>query len=427
MKEYRAYIKKSTLEGAIKCPPGKSETHREIFLSSFSEGVSNIQNPLLSRDTLATIEACRKFGAAITLKENNTLVIKGRPKLEDHDRKIDASNSGTTIRIAAALSALSRGETELDGDSSLRTRPMRPLINALRDLGAECSASKDGLPPIWVRGKVAGGEVFVDGSVSSQFISALLISGALMEEGLTLTITGNLVSYPYVEGTIEAMKRHGVGVKTVVPNKKYRVAKQAYSPADYEISGDWSSAALIIVMAGLVGRKVEIVDNISQSFQGDRAILGYVQQVGMKIKSDGKRIFVESPKYLSGGRFDLNATPDLLPAIALLSLKSPEPIEIFNVAHARKKETDRIKVICQEFEKIGIEVTERGDGMRLQWNGELYGTDFNSHDDHRLFMGFAIAGMYIGNCSVSHPESVDVSFPGFIEEMTRLRAKIEVR
>ncbi|MDE1850873.1 MAG: 3-phosphoshikimate 1-carboxyvinyltransferase [Candidatus Micrarchaeota archaeon] len=424
----KAYIKKSDLEGTIKCPPGKSETHRAIFLSSCSEGVSNIKNPLLSRDTLATVDACRKFGAAITLKGDNTLVIKGRPKLDDHDRKIDASNSGTTIRIAAARASLSNGETELDGDESLRTRPMMPLMNALRGLGAECRTSKNGLPPIWVRGKVPGGEVFIDGTVSSQFISALLISGALMENGLTLTIIGNLVSYPYVEGTIEAMKRHGVEVKTIVPNKKYRVASQSYSPADYEISGDWSSAALIISMAGLVGHKVGIVDNISQAFQGDRAILGYVQQVGMRIKSDGKKISVESPKYLTGGRFDLNATPDLLPAVALLALKSTEPIEIVNVAHARKKETDRIKVICEQFGKIeGMSVVERSDGMTLQRKGELYGADFDSHDDHRLFMAFSIAGMYIGNCSVSHPESVDVSFPGFIEEMARLHAKIEVR
>ncbi|MDE1828492.1 MAG: 3-phosphoshikimate 1-carboxyvinyltransferase [Candidatus Micrarchaeota archaeon] len=424
----RAYIQKSDLEGEIKCPPGKSETHREIFLSALTDGkVSHIKNPLLGRDTIATIDACRKFGATITIDSENNLTITGKANLDGRNRFIDASNSGTTIRIATARAALGEGETELTGDSSLRTRPMMPLLNALRDLGAQCSSAGNGVPPIKVRGMVSGGEVFIDGSVSSQFISALLIFGALMEKGLTLTVLGNLVSYHYVEGTIDAMRRHGVEVRTIVPFKKYRVPNQKYSAVDHEVAGDWSSAALVIAMAALVGREVSIVDNISKSPQGDRAILGYAQQLGIRIKSDGYRISIESPKYLNGGRFDLNATPDLLPAIALFALKSPEPIYLTNVAHARKKETDRIKVICQEFSKIGIDVEEKADGMRLQWNGELYPADFDSHDDHRLFMAFSIAGMYIGNCSVSHPESVDVSYPGFVEEMKRLHAKIEVR
>ena len=217
-------IEKARLSGNIVCPPNKSYTHRAIFLATLANGKSQIRNVLLSRDTIATINACKNFGASIQADGSNvTVESSGEIKLQTSE--IDASNSGTTIRIAAAISSLSENKTRLTGDSSLQKRPMQLLLDALQDLGASCT-STDGKPPITVKGKIRGGEVKISGSVSSQFISALMIAAPKAEKGIILNIEGELVSKPYLEATISSMKKFGVNVEVNNPYKKYTIPRQ---------------------------------------------------------------------------------------------------------------------------------------------------------------------------------------------------------
>jgi 3-phosphoshikimate 1-carboxyvinyltransferase len=193
-------IEQSTLSGTITCPSNKSYTHRAIFLASLVNGKSLIKNVLRSRDTNATIEICKNLGAQIQEAGNN-LKVKGIDKFENTDLTLDASNSGTTIRIAAAISALREAKTTLTGDDSLKKRPMKPLLEALELLGAKCS-SNDGKPPLIILGKIKGGDITVPGNVSSQFISALFITAPMTEKGITLNISSELVSKPYLDATI---------------------------------------------------------------------------------------------------------------------------------------------------------------------------------------------------------------------------------
>ena len=414
-------IERSKLAGNIVCPPNKSYTHRAIFLASLAKGKSQIRNVLFSRDTIATINACKTFGALI--KEDGTsLTIESSGDVKLHSPEIDASNSGTTIRISAAIASLADTKTTLTGDSSLRKRPMQPLLDALEGMGANCT-STDGKPPITVKGKIRGGEVSISGSVSSQFITALMIASPKTERGITLNIEGNLVSKPYLDATIATMKKFGVNVNTINPYRKYNIPNQQYKPTDFTVPSDFSSMALLLSAAVLVGDTMAISASVGDLPQGDKEMITHLEKLGVKVSLDDT-VTVKSPSLLNGGRFDLSNTPDLLPALAILALKTSKPIEIYNVKHARFKETDRIAILARELAKLGVKVQEKEDGLILDAPKDPKGADLNSSDDHRLFMAFCIAGMFVGGCTVSDPESVDVSYPTFIEDMNKIGAKI---
>lgn len=416
-------IRKSTLTGTISCPPNKSYSHRAIFLASLANGKSTLRNVLLSRDTLATINACKSFGAKIEIN-GSIVTVEGNGEISPQTLEIDASNSGTTIRISTAIASLSDKTITLTGDSSLKKRPMQPLLDALKQLGVQCT-STDGKPPVTVKGTSEGGVTHIAGSISSQFISALLIAGPKMKNGITLEIDGDLVSKPYLDSTIATMRKFGVTVDAITPYKKYNVSNQKYKPFDFVVPSDFSSMALLLSAAVLLGENMTIDAALGDLPQGDREILSYLERLGVKINI-GEKITIVSPKLLNGGRFDLSNNPDLLPPMAILALKTSKPIEIYNVKHARFKETDRIAILAKELVKIGIVVTEKEDGLILESPKVLKSAELESADDHRLFMAFSIAGMFVGDCTVTDPDSVDVSYPTFVEDMKKIGANITI-
>ena len=414
-------IEKSEISGEIMCPSNKSYTHRAIFLASLTEGKSIIKNILKSGDTTATINACKNFGAEIKETGNN-LTINSSGELKLDGGIIDAANSGTTIRFATAISALSDSKVILSGDQSLKKRPMKPLLDALESLGAKCS-SNNGMPPISVSGRIKGGEIQIPGNISSQFISALMITAPKLENGIILNIQDKLVSKPYIDATITAMKKFGVNVETVIPYQKYSIPAQSYKPTTFTVPSDFSSISLLL-SAAVLGENLTVQMTMGDMPQADEAIIDILEVMGVVITLDKNTIKIKSPEKLNGGKFDLSNSPDLIPAVAILALKTSKQIEIFNVKHARYKETDRIAILARELSKLGIKVIEKNDGLVLKNSGNLTGANLNSENDHRLFMAFCIAGMYVGNCTVSHPESVKISYPDFIPEMKRIGCKI---
>jgi 3-phosphoshikimate 1-carboxyvinyltransferase len=418
-------VGQSKLTGTIVCPSNKSYTHRAIFLASLVNGKSLIKNVLRSRDTNATIEICKSMGAEIQRAGNN-LKVNGIDKFDKADLTLDASNSGTTIRIAAAISSLREAKTVLTGDESLKKRPMKPLLDALESLGAKCS-SNDGKPPLTIVGKIRGGEITIPGNISSQFISALFIAGPLTEKGITINISSELVSKPYLEATISTMKKFGVEVNELEPYKKYKIESHEYKHATITIPSDFSSVALLLAASVLVGHNLTVKVSIGDLAQGDEAIIDILGKLGVDVSMHNNTIKVKAPEKLLGGKFDLSNTPDLLPPLAILALKCAFPLELYNVKHARFKETDRIAILARELGKLGIIIKEKEDGLILDPPKELRAASLDSEDDHRLFMAFCIAAMYVGNCTVSDPESVDVSYPDFISDMNRVGAKISTK
>jgi len=418
-------VEKSKISGQIVCPSNKSYTHRAIFLASLAGKNSVVENALFSADTDATIETCKKFGAEIEI-EDSKIIVKNPIKIGTKVSEINTGNSGTTIRIASGIASLFSDEIVLTGDSSLQKRPMQSLLDALSSIGAQCN-STDGKPPIKIKGKIIGGDVKIPGNFSSQFISSLLISAPLTEKGINLSIEGNLVSKPYLDATIATMRKFGVTVQTLIPYKRYNISPQIYKKATFTVPIDFSSLALLLSATVLNGEEITIKGNLGNLPQGDEVFIDILEQLGVNVTIDDDEIKIESPKKLRGGKFDLSNSPDLLPPLAILALNSSAPIEIFNVKHARLKETDRIAIIARELVKLGIKIQEKEDGLILESSEKISGVELNSEEDHRLFMAFCIVGMYVGNCTVTDPESVKVSYPNFIDEMTRLGAKIQIQ
>ena len=416
-------VEKSKIRGEINCPSNKSYTHRGIFLASLAGNNSKVENALLSADTKATIEACKKFGAVIEVNDSD-IIVKKSIKIGINVPEINTENSGTTMRIAIGIASLFSEEIILTGDTSLQKRPMQPLLDALSSIGAKCS-STNGNPPIKIKGSIIGGDIRIPGNLSSQFISSLLISAPLTKNGINLTIEGDLVSKPYLDATIATMRKFGVSVKTLIPYKKYNITPQIYKNTTFSVPIDFSSLALLLSCTVLNGEDVVIKGSMGNLPQGDEAFIDFLEQLGVSVTINDNEIKIKSPEKLKGGKFDLRNSPDLLPPLAILSLISSKPIEIVNVKHARLKETDRIAILARELPKIGIKVYEKEDGLILESSDSLMGAKLDSENDHRLFMAFCIAGTYIGNCIVTDSKSVEVSYPNFIEEMNRLGAKIE--
>ncbi len=418
-------VEKSKVSGQIVCPPNKSYTHRAIFLASLAGNNSQVKNVLFSDDTNATIEACKKFGAEI-IQENSSIIVKNSITTNILVPEINAENSGTTIRIASGIASLFPNEITLTGDSSLQKRPMQPLLDALESIGAKC-ISTNGKPPIKIIGAISGGDVTIPGNFSSQFISSLFICAPLTEKGINLLIEGNLVSKPYLDATIATMRKFGVIVQTLIPYKRYNITPQVYKSTIFNVPIDFSSLALLLSAAVLNGENFTIKGDIGNLPQGDEVFIDILEQLGVKVSINQDETAIQSPEKLKGGKFDLSNSPDLLPPLSILALKTTNPIEVVNVKHARLKETDRIAIISRELSKLGIRVQEKEDGFILESPYSLKPAELNSENDHRLFMAFCIAGMYVGDCMVTDPESVSVSYPDFINRMNSCGAKIQVQ
>lgn len=426
-------ISKSFLEGNIKCPPSKSYTHRAIAIASLADGKSTISNPLISRDTIATISGCKMFGIKIEKSNENVncIQILGKNQFETPKDIIDAKNSGTTIRILTSMAGLVKnGYTILTGDDSLKTRPMQPLISALNQLGVHAfSSNEKNTPPLIVQGGgIKGGLVSIEGGISSQFISSLLISCSYALTDVEIRVKGKQVSIPYITSTIETMKKFGISIDHNKEYLNYYISNYKYRPTDFTIPGDFSSASLIIAAGVLCGGKIAIGGMNFHYPQGDMAIIDIVRQMGgdIKVNKEKGEVIVYGSNSLDGIECNLVNCPDLLPVVSILSLKARTPMRIFGISHARFKETDRVSIITNELRKMGVDVSEKEDEVLINPVKGLKNVEFDSHNDHRLFMSFTIASMLTNKSIVKGAESIDVSYPSFLNEIKRLGANINL-
>jgi len=421
-------VEKSRVNGIVRCPSSKSYSHRAIAIASLACGMSTITNILLARDTLATLTCCSALGSKI--KYEGTLIkVKGTSSLDPPENILNADNSGTTIRIMTAISGLVKnGYTILTGDQSLRKRPMQPMLDALGQLGVQAySTRQNGMPPLVVKGGgIKGGSTVIDGSISSQFISGLLIASTCADSKILIKVKGDLVSKPYIDATIAAMSQFGVTIEHSPNMREFYTKNVGYHTTKFDIPGDFSTAALLLAAGALVGDRLKVRGLSFTLPQGDSGIISILRNMGCLIKVDeGKgEVTVEGSEVLEGGSFDLSDTPDLLPVISILALKTKNPVVITGVAHARLKETDRISNIAKELVKLGAHIKEFRDGLKITSPGQIRNASLEAYDDHRLFMAFVIASMLSKKSIVAGAEAVDVSFPNFLAERKDLGARI---
>ncbi|AIC14777.1 3-phosphoshikimate 1-carboxyvinyltransferase [Nitrososphaera viennensis] len=423
-------VRRSKVDGTVRCPSSKSYTHRALAIASLAaDGQSRITNGLLARDTLATLACCRALGAEVQEGKRGVVQVQGRHDFPPPENVLNCENSGTTIRIMTAMSGLVRsGHVILTGDESLRRRPMQPILDALGPLGVEAYSTKgNGTPPLVVRGGgIKGGTTVIDGSISSQFISGLLIAGIYADSEIVLKIKGDLVSKPYVRATMATMEQFGVKIDHEPSMLEYHIMQAEYKPTEFDVPSDFSTAALILSAGALVGKRLKVKGLNFNLPQGDSQIVEIMKQMDCAIKADRSRgeVVVEGTESLEGGEFNLADTPDLLPVVSILALKARSPVKITGVAHARVKETDRVANIAHELAKFGAKVDEFHDGLTIAAPKKLKNASLEAYNDHRLFMAFSIASMMTEKSVVEGAESVDVSYPHFVQDMKGLGARL---
>jgi 3-phosphoshikimate 1-carboxyvinyltransferase len=421
-------IQKSDLTGIINCPPSKSYTHRAIAVSSLAEGESLLLNILRSRDTMATIRGCKALGVNIVDRPDH-IIVSGRTAFVAPDDVINIENSGTTMRFLTAMSALvENGYTIITGDESIRRRPMEPMIFALRNLGVQCYSTRmNGSAPIVIQGGgIAGGRTEIEGSTSSQFLSGLLITGAYARSEIEIKVTGKQVSRPYIDSTIATMKKFGISIQKSTDYRILHVTNGKYTPTSFTVPGDFSTAAVILSAGILLGGEIMLSGLDFSLPQGDSNILNILKKMEAEVTVNIKQgqIRVIGTEHLEGGEFDLSDTPDLLPVVAILSLRAKSPVRIYGVSHTRFKETDRLAIVASELCKLGVNLKMTNDELIIHNTGKLKSARLNAHDDHRLFMCFVVAAMMTEKSIVEGARSVDVSYPQFISEMRKLGGQI---
>ena len=429
----------SGIGGTVKAPPSKSYSHRAVILASLAKGTSRLYDILYSEDTLASIRVCEALGAKVNRTDEYLEVVGTAGKLHNSsEAPIDLANSGTTLRLMTSVAALSDNEVTLTGDDSLKTRPMGLLMGALQPLGVDTVSLNDNdKAPILIKPGYFGGETNIFGNVSSQFISSILISSPLSERGVTLYVLPEFKSRPYVNMTLDIMRKFGVKtlkgyyLKHADCDKEhqscrideFKVTKQDYVACDYTVEGDYSSASYLLALIAINGGKAKIKNLFRNSKQGDKFILDILQQMGAKVIRGDDFVEIGSDGKLKAIDVDLSNAPDLLITVAVLAAMAEGTTNITGVAHARVKETDRIDTTCRELEKLGCKLTEREDGMSIT-GGVTSGT-VDSHGDHRLAMAFSLIGLK-HDIEITNGEVFDVSFPNFIEAMAELGFELEL-
>ena len=430
----------SEIGGVVKAPPSKSYSHRAVILASLAKGTSKLYDMLYSEDTLSSIRVCEALGAKINRTDDYLEVIGTGGELHNSSTEpIDLANSGTTLRLMTSVSALSDNEVTLTGDDSLQTRPMGLLMDALVPLGVEtCSLKDNEKAPILIKPGYAGGQTNIMGNVSSQFISSILISSPLSKKGVRLYVLPEFKSRPYVNMTLDIMRKFGVKtlkgyyLKHENCDKEHQgcrideflVRKQDYVACDYTVEGDYSSASYLLALIAINGGKARIKNLFRDSKQGDKYILDILQKMGATVIRGEDYVEIASEGNLKAIDVDLSNAPDLLITVAVLAAMAEGTTNITGVAHARVKETDRIDTTCRELEKLGCKLTEREDGMSI--TGGVTSGVVDSHGDHRLAMAFSLIGLK-HDIEITNGEVFDVSFPNFIEAMAELGFELELK
>jgi 3-phosphoshikimate 1-carboxyvinyltransferase len=430
-----AHVSPSAVSGTARAPPSKSYTHRAILAAGLADGAT-VRDPLVSADTRATARAVEAFGGSVSFAEDGTEAvvdgIAGAP--ETPADVIDCANSGTTMRLVTAVAGLVDGTTVLTGDGSLRSRPQGPLLDALEQLGATARSTRsNGMAPLAVDGPMRGGTASIPGDVSSQFVTALLMTGALTDAGVDVALETELKSAPYVDVTLDVLDAFGVDARATAGETEdavagYRVdGRQSYDPADgtYRVPGDFSSMSYLLAAGAVAGDPEVVVEGAVPSAQGDAAILDVVERMGAPVdwNEDAGTVSVERAP-LSGVTVDVGDTPDLLPTIAALGAVGDGDTRIENAEHVRYKETDRVTAMAEELGKMGASVTEEQDALTVHGGDTtLEGATVDGRADHRIVMALAVAALAAdGDTTIEGAEHVDVSFPGFFGVLEDLGA-----
>lgn len=400
-------ISRSRLSGGIPAPSSKSYTLRGLMCAALSDGWSEIERPLYADDTDAGRDVLRKIGVLINEKEGSWLV-KGN-SLRQPDSELFCRDSAGTLRFMTAICSLVPGTCRLTAGLSLSRRPIAPLVEALKLLGVDCTT--EGSAAVTIRGgRLKGGTAGLPGDISSQLVSALLFIAPRADEGMSIELAPPVESRPYIDMTIDCMKKYGVRVQRSPDDLRFEIKPQAYRPARYCVEGDWSSASYLLALGAVAG-DVQVSNLNRSSLQADREILTLLKRMGADLQARGDGVRARKAK-LKAVKADLSDCIDLLPTMAVLAAAAQGESILSGISRARLKESDRVAAVKEGLQRMGIPVREERDTLSITGAGPA-GCTIDAKGDHRIAMAFSILGVLAGNTIIEGAECVNKTYPDF--------------
>jgi 3-phosphoshikimate 1-carboxyvinyltransferase len=411
------------LAAAITVPGSKSITNRALLLAAMADGGSVVDSALLSDDTYAMTVALRTLGIEVAVDETNRVITVqgGGGVIPAASANLDVGGAGTAMRFLAGFLTLGHGRFRLDGNSRMRQRPIDALLQALRQLGIEARAeNNDGCPPVVIdtaSTKFVGGEVTIDASLSSQFVSALLMPAPLWLRGLKLAVDGD-AARPFIDMTLDLMMRWGVqtsrdGNIFIVPGGQH------YNAANFTVEPDATGASYFAAAAVLAGGRVTLRSLRRDSVQGDLGFLQILEQMGALIRWHREGVDVIGTGRLEGVDVAMNTMPDVVATLAAIAPFASSPTRIRKVGFIRHHESDRIHALATELARLGAKVREFDDGLEIM-PSPLHRAVVETYDDHRIAMAFAVAGLKLAGIRIRNPACVAKTYPQFFEHLASL-------
>jgi 3-phosphoshikimate 1-carboxyvinyltransferase len=408
-----APVADSPVDAVIAVPGSKSVTNRALILAALATAPSTLRRPLRSRDTLLMAGALRALGAVIEDRGEDWYVAPGK-RLGPAD--VDCGLAGTVMRFVPPVAALAAGDVRFDGDPRARERPMAPVVDALRKLGAEIDDDGRGRLPLTVRGKGAlrGGEVLIDASSSSQFVSALLLAAPSFDEGVDIRLSGPPVpSLPHIWMTVEMLRAAGAQVEDEAP-ERWVVAPGPLRGRDLTIEPDLSNAAPFLAAALVTGGRVSVRDWPRQTTQPGDALRDLFARMGGECVLGRAGLTLRGTGKVHGIDADLREVGELTPTIAAVAAVGDSRTTLRGIAHLRGHETDRLAALARELNALGGDVTETDDGLVIRPR-PLHGGMFATYDDHRMATAAAVLGLVVPGIEVENVETTAKTLPGFTE------------
>jgi 3-phosphoshikimate 1-carboxyvinyltransferase len=411
------------LRATVRVPGSKSLTNRALLIAALASGNTRLTNALFSDDSCYFVKALQTLGFDVQLNEaSQEMTVTGLGgKIPADKADLFIGNAGTAARFLTAFLTLGKGQYILDGDSRMRERPIRDLVDALNQLGVELETTNN-CPPVEIFAKgLPGGKTRIAGDISSQFLSALLMVAPYARSPIEIEVTTDLNSKPYVDMTIAIMKDFGVEIERHT-YERFNIQPSSFSPLPaYSIESDASAASYFFAAPAICGGKVR-VENISRtSVQGDIAFLDILQQMGCTMQEATGFIEVSRTDTLRGVEVDMRDIPDTAQTLAVIAPFASSPTRIRGIASARLKETDRVHATCTELARLGILVEEHEDGMTIHPCNNVQPGIVQTYNDHRMAMSFALIGLHVEGIILENPSCVSKTFPNYFEVLDALR------
>lgn len=421
-------IQPSKLEGEIRIPPSKSLAHRALICAGLSDGISHIHNVEFSDDIIATSEGIKSLGAEVEIYQNDhkymthSIRVKGIRTLKPINNKINCNESGSTLRFLIPIFSLTEEEITFTGEGKLVERPLDVYYRIFNEQKIQYSNNRGNLP-LTIRGKIRAGEFQVNGSISSQFISGLMFALPLLSKDSIIHMTTDLESKGYVDLTIDMLKRFDIEIQNKNYGQFYIPGNQRYKATEYIVPGDYSQGAFWIV-AGILGVNIKCRDLEKDSLQSDKAILDIVNQMDGNL-TVSKNSVTTSKSKTKGITIDASQFPDIVPILAVLASLSEGTTRIINAQRLRIKESDRLKAISTELNKLGADIEELADGLLIKGKERLNGGVVESWGDHRIAMALAIASISCKDTvTIQNSNVVTKSYPKFWADFKQLGGNI---